>query len=113
METTATTGTGDIALAGAVTGYRTFNTAIGTVRSVGYVIVAVDGSGVPTGDWETGEGYLSATATLVRQFPAAGSAATPVSFIAGTKRVFGTLIGRGVADRGSVVAAYTKLAVIY
>lgn len=102
METSTTTGTGSITTAGAVTGYRTWNTALGTNVLSDYCIVAVDASGVPTGEWEVGEGYLSAATTLVRQTPLAGSAATPVNFSAGTKRVFithsaGEIVGKGNA----------------
>jgi hypothetical protein len=88
LETSTTTGTGTITLAGAVTGYRTFNVGLGLNILTDYVIEGVDASNIPTGEWETGTGYLSAATTLVRQIPKAGSAATPVSFSAGTKRVF-------------------------
>jgi hypothetical protein len=104
LETSTTTGTGDITLAGAVTGYRTFNTAIGTQVRTDYAIVAVDGSGLPTGEWEVGEGYLSAATTLVRDAPLSGSAATPVSFSAGTKRVFITQSAEEVNNFGKRMA---------
>lgn len=89
METTTTTGTGDITLAGAVTGFRTFNAALGTGISFPYVIEAVDANSIPTGDWEVGEGHLSASSTLVRRevFRSSNSDAA-VNFAAGTKRVF-------------------------
>ena len=104
LETTTTTGTGAITLAGAVTGYRTFNTAIGLNVLTDYVIVGVDGSGVPTGEWEVGEGYLSASTTLVRMVPLSGSAATPVNFSAGTKRVFILQAADAITTRGRVCA---------
>lgn len=88
LETSTTTGTGSITLAGAVTGFRTFNTGLGLNIITDYVIEGVDANNVPTGDWETGLGYLSSSTVLVRQTPKAGSAAVPVSFSAGTKRVF-------------------------
>jgi hypothetical protein len=88
LETSTSTGTGNITLAGAVTGFRTFNVGLGLNVLTDYVIEGVDASNVPTGEWETGRGYLSASNTLVRSRPNAGSAATPVSFSAGTKRVF-------------------------
>lgn len=89
-ETATTTLTGDFTLAGAVTGYRTFNTAFGVGPSFYYGIEAVDGSGVPTGDWEVGIGWLSASTTLVRNQILSNSAGTTVaiSFSAGTKNVF-------------------------
>lgn len=108
METSTTTGTGDITLAGAVTGYRTFNAAVGQNITFDYAIVAVDGSGTPTGEWEVGEAYLSGSTTLVRAQPEAGSAATPVSFSAGTKRVFLTLSAASTQDKGNVTAAVMR-----
>ena len=87
LETSTTTGTGDFTLAGAVSGYRTFNTGVGVGPAFAYCILAIDGSGVPTGEWEAGEGWLSGTTTLVRNNPQTGSAAVPISFSAGTKRV--------------------------
>ena len=88
LETSTSTGTGNITLAGAVVGYRAFSPAMALNVLTDYVIEGVDASNVPTGEWETGSGYLSASTTLVRSKPNAGSAATPVSFSAGTKRVF-------------------------
>jgi hypothetical protein len=105
LETSTTTGTGDITLAGAVTGYRTFNAAIGTQVNFDYCIVAVDGSGVPTGDWEVGEGYLSASTTLVRSVLLSSSTGAAVSFSAGTKRVFITHPAEEVIGKGFAVAA--------
>lgn len=105
MDTSTTTGTGNITLSGTpVTGYRDFNTVFGTSVTFDYAIVAVDGSGVPTGEWEVGEGYLSASTTLVRATPLSGSASTPVSFSAGTKRVFATLSASDVVGKGNSVA---------
>jgi hypothetical protein len=101
LETSTTTGTGNLTLAGAITGYRTFNTALGLNVLTDYCIVAVDGSGVPTGEWEAGEGYLSASTTFVRYVPLSGSAATPVSFSAGTKRVFVTQLGEEIVSKGT------------
>lgn len=88
-ETATTTGTGNFTLAGAVTGYRTFNAAQGTNAWFDYCIEAVDGSGVPSGDWEVGQGYLSASTTLVRyRVYASSNANALVNFSAGTKNVF-------------------------
>jgi hypothetical protein len=105
LETSTTTGTGDFTLVGAITGYRTFNAAIGTNVLTDYTIVGVDGSGVPTGEWEVGEGYLSAATTLVRFVLLSSSTGSVVSFSAGTKRVFLThsaneIIGKGNAQAG-------------
>lgn len=88
METSTSTGTGDITLAGAVTGFRAFSAVCTTNDTVYYVIEAVDADGVPTGDWETGLGTYSAANTLTRTtVHASTNAHAAVSFAAGTKRV--------------------------
>lgn len=115
LETSTTTGTGSITLAGAVTGFRTFNTGLGLNILTDYVIEGVDASNVPTGEWETGIGSLSGSTTLVRTLPKAGSAAVPVSFSAGTKRVFISPNASGAFTRdnsftiGKQVALYSKM----
>lgn len=109
-ESATTTGTGDFSLAGAETGFVTFNTAYGTQRMVNYVIEAVDANKNPTGDWESGEGYLSASTTLVRRFPREGSGSLPINFAAGTKMVFSTMIGKSTVDRGIAHAICAGLA---
>lgn len=113
METSTTTGTGAITLAGAVTGYRTFVAAISQNILTDYCIEAVDASGVPTGEWEVGEGYLSASTTLVRHVPLSGSAVIPVNFSAGTKRVFITYAAEETDGKGRVYAKTRYLDVIY
>src|SRR5262245_32153490 len=90
METSTTTGQGTITLAGAVTGYRPFGD-VGNGNTCRYVIVAVDGNGVPTGDWECGIGtYTSSGTTLSRDkvFRTSAGNTTKIDFAAGTKRVF-------------------------
>jgi hypothetical protein len=93
-ETTTSTGTGNVTLAGPTTGFQSFNAAFGTgsLPMFTYGIIAVDGSGVPTGDWEVGEGHLSASSTLVRDSVLANSAGNTslISFSAGTKVVIGS-----------------------
>lgn len=86
MQPSTTTGTGSITLAGTVAGYQQFSDALTNGNEIDYVIFAVDGSGVPTGQWETGRGVWSA-GVLTRTTPVDGSAATPVNFGAGTKYV--------------------------
>lgn len=81
-ETTTTTGTGNITLAGAVSGFETFNTAFGTSVNLYYAIVG-------TTEWEVGLGHLSASTTLVRDTVLASSNSdTAVNFSSGTKQVF-------------------------
>jgi hypothetical protein len=95
-ETTTTSSTGTLTLAGAVTGYRSF-ADIGNGNSTEYSIVAVDSSGVPTGDWEVSIGvYTASGTTLSRVLVLSNSAGTgllqsgagsKIAFAAGTKHV--------------------------
>jgi hypothetical protein len=62
-ETTLTTGTGTLTLAGALQNYRTFASAVTTGNSVKYNIVT--GSGA-TRKTETGEGVFTSPSTLTR-----------------------------------------------
>jgi hypothetical protein len=83
-ETTTTTGTGSLTLAGAATGFRSFNAAIGQGPRFYYVAELPGAS-----EWEVGVGYLSAATTLVRETVLKSSnAGSLVSFSAGTKNVF-------------------------
>ena len=104
METSTSTGTGDLTLDGAVTAHQTLNAGVGTGISFDYSVVAVDGSGSPTGEWEVGVGHLSASTTLVRTKPTKGSAATPVNFSAGTKRVFITYSAAQAVPKNKMLA---------
>lgn len=90
LETSTTTGTGDFTLAGAVTGFRAFSAVMTSPSDTCYYgIEAVDGSGVPTGEWETGLGTYSAANTLTRTTVLESSnGGAAVNFSAGTKRVF-------------------------
>lgn len=89
METTLTTGTGTLTLAGAVVGHQDFS-AVGNGNTCDVQIYAVDNYGVPTGDWETAKGctYTSSGTTLTRGTTVASSnGGSAVSFALGTKRV--------------------------
>ena len=86
QETTTSTGTGTITLAGAVAGFQSFS-AIGNGNTTYYTI-----SGGT--EWEVGIGtYTSAGTTLSRDTVLASSAGgtTKVAFSAGTKNVFVSL----------------------
>lgn len=88
LETTTTTGTGALTLAGAVTGYQTFGAACSDADTVLYSLWAVDSAGQPTGDWETGLGTWNTGGTLTRTTVYASSnSGSAVSLSAGTKRV--------------------------
>jgi hypothetical protein len=82
-ESTTTTGTGAIALAGAVGGYRSFASVMSIGDQTYYAIV------LPGGAWETGVGTYSAANTLTRTVILDSSnAGAAVSFVAGTKDIF-------------------------
>lgn len=87
LETTTTTGTGAITLAGATTGYQSFGSAIGNGNSTYYTIAINGGT-----DWEVGIGtYTASGTTLSRDTVLASSnSGNLVNFGAGTKDVFVT-----------------------
>jgi hypothetical protein len=89
QESSTTTGTGALTLAGAYAGYRRFSAVCSTNDTTYYCIEALDSNGNPSGDWEVGLGTYSGTNTLTRttvHFSSNSNAA--VNFGAGTKRVF-------------------------
>ena len=108
-ETTTTTGTGSITLAGAATGYQSFNSAFGTGVRFYYAIGSATGS-----EWEVGEAYLSGSTTMVRDevFSSSNSNAL-VSFSAGTKDVFCTIPATEVPCKGRLTASALKLTMSY
>ena len=84
-ETTTTTGTGTVTLAGAVTGFRSF-AVIGNANTTYYTI-----AGQGTSEWEVGIGtYTASGTTLSRDTVLASSAGAPTktTFSAGVKDVF-------------------------
>lgn len=86
-ETTTTTGTGTVNLAGAATGYRTFVSGVGSTNTCYYCIAG--GS-----EWEVGLGTVTSGSpdTLSRTTVLASSnAGALVTFSAGTKDVFLTM----------------------
>jgi hypothetical protein len=87
-ETTTTTGTGAVTLAGAVTGCQAFSSAIGDGNTTYYTIADQGGP-----NWEVGLGtYTSAGNTLARTTVYSSSnSGSLVSFTAGAKDVFVTL----------------------
>ena len=98
METSTTTGTKNITLAGAVAGFRTFGSKIAIGDTFDYAIIAVDGSGVPTGVWETGRGTYSALNTLTRTQLHDSSTGASINFAAGAKRVMLSYNGQSIVD---------------
>ena len=88
-ETSTTTGTGTLSLAGAVTGFETFVAGIGNSNTTYYAIVNTG-----TGEFEVGLGTVTdaATDTLSRDtIISSSNSDAAVNFSAGTKDVFCTL----------------------
>ncbi len=91
LETTTTSGTGAITLAGAVTGYRAFSSVMSASNTPAdtcfYAIREVDSNGTPTGNFEYGIGTYSAASTLTRTTVLGGSNGTSaVNFGSGTTK---------------------------
>ena len=110
-ETTTTTGTGAVTLAGAYTSFQSFLAAVGNGNSTYYTIASA-----VTGEWEVGIGtYTSASNTLSRTTVLASSnAGSLVNFSSGAKDVFVTqpaersiLVQSAGAGLFSGVAAFT------
>ena len=80
-ETSTTTGTGALTLAGAVSGFQTFSSAIGNTNTTYYTIT--NGS-----EWETGIGTVGAGTLTRTTVLASSNAGAAVTFSAGTKDVF-------------------------
>ena len=87
-ETSTTTGTGAMALGGAVTGFETFAAGIGNSNTTYYAIFNQG-----TTEWEVGYGTLDgSSANLTRTTPISSSNSdAAVSFTSGTKDVFCTM----------------------
>lgn len=86
-ETTETTGTGTLTLAGAVTGFRSFSSGIGANNTTYYTIAS------PTSaEWEVGIGTVEAGGTTLARTTilASSNAGSVVNLSAGTKDVFVT-----------------------
>jgi hypothetical protein len=85
LETTATTGSGTITLAGAKQGYQSFSLAIGNGNQTYYTVAG-------STEWEVGIGtYTSSGNTLSRDTVlSSSSSGGKVTFSAGTKDVFVT-----------------------
>ena len=107
QETSTTTGTGTLTLAGAVSGYQSFS-AIGNGNSTFYGIVNANG------EWENGIGtYTSSGTTLSRTTVLSSSNSNSlVNFTAGTKNVFVTYPAKAVSPVRETAQASTSGTVI-
>ena len=108
-DTSTTTGTGNFTVSGTPpAGYAPWS-SINLRVPVDYTIEAVDGSGIPTGDWEVGRGYLTSSTVLVRTQAFENSLGTTalINFAAGTKNVFCTIAAQRLE---SVISTISLLA---
>ena len=107
QETSTTTGTGTITLAGAVSGFQSFS-AIGNGNTTYYAIVGGT-------QWEVGIGtYTSSGTTLSRDTVLASSTGSKLDLAAGTKNVFVTYpADKSIYDdaSGNVIALGTPASV--
>jgi len=85
-ETTTTTGTGDITLAGAVEGFQSFSSALSDADTTYYAI-----SHRNADEWEVGLGTYSAGVLTRTTVLESSNSDTAVSFTSGTKDIFITL----------------------
>ena len=105
-ETTTTTGTGSLTLAGAATTFRTFSSAFAVGVQVYYAIVHQSAN-----EWEVGIGTLSGSTTLTRdRILSSSNSNAAVSFSAGTKDVFATDPAAEIQDKGTIMAIRMGLA---
>lgn len=105
-ETSTTTGTGSVTLAGSVTGFRTFASVFSVSDTMYYVIDGVNADGSSSGQWEVGLGTLSGATTLARtRVIASSNAGSAVNFSAGTKYVYHTIAAESVIASGVTLSA--------
>lgn len=113
-ETTTTTGTGSIALAGAVTGYQSFSSVLITGDTTYYCVADQGGA-----NWEVGIGTFTSPSTLARTtILSSSNSGSIVTFTTGSKDVFITepaaaltapIISGGTIDN-SVIGGITPAA---
>lgn len=90
-ETSTTTGTGSLTLAGALTGHQSVADTLSVGDTSEFVVVAVDASGNPTGDWEEFLGTYLGSDTLERTTVTNSSnSGSPVFLAVGDKVVLMT-----------------------
>ena len=102
-ESSTTTGTGSMTLAGAVIGYQSFGSAIGAGNTTYYTI-----SNPGVNEWEVGIGTVG-SGTLARTTVLASSTGgTAVSFTAGSKDVFVTYPAEGAVFADNAITLTNK-----
>lgn len=89
-ETGSVTGTGNVTLSGAATGFKTFSSRFATGASAPYADPIYYCITDASGNWEVGLGYLTGATTLVRGVFASSNSDALVSF-GGAVEVFCTI----------------------
>lgn len=88
LELSTSTGFGDIALAGAIVGYRTFSSVCADGDTFEYFAEAIDTNGAATGDWETGLATWHTGNIMTRTgIYSSSNAGVAVIWTSGTKRI--------------------------
>lgn len=107
LEASTTTGTGNITLSGAPSGYQTFNAGIGANNTTFYAVF-----NTAANEWELGLGTLSNATNLQRTTVYSSSSANAaVNFSAGTKNVFVTMpASKSVAN--NIINTFTDAQVV-
>jgi hypothetical protein len=102
-ETTTTTGTGAVTLAGAVSSFETFGTGIGNNNQTYYAIVHKS-----LNEWEVGVGTLNASSTTLTRTTVISSTNSDIAqnFQAGEKEVFCTYPGSRAPSAGMTATTY-------
>lgn len=99
-ETTTTTGTGSLTLAGAATGFLAFSAVLAVGDTCRYAISSSGGT-----EWEVGTGTLTGASTFSRDTVVASSnSGNLVNLSAGTKDVYLTAPAEDQQTLGMVVA---------
>lgn len=101
---TTSSGTGDMIVSSGVVGYKAFSQVCSVGDTFYGCIVAVDSSGAPTGEWESGLFTYKAANTIERTVVHSSSSTSnaKVVFAAGTKQVFLDLTAYQVKNFGTV-----------
>ena len=106
QETSATTGTGTLTLAGAIAGFQSFLTAFGSAAAVTVYYTITDGT-----NWEVGRGtYTGAATTLSRDVVLSSSnSGALVNFTSGSVSVWCDAPAANYADMGVTVALAMRM----
>lgn len=108
QETSTVTGTGALSLAGPVQGYQSFASAFPAATTANVPYTITDGAG----NWETGHGTFTLSGATLTRVPAASSnGGSLVSFPAGTKQVFNTLLAADAIGVNTLVQTTGTIAI--